>query len=523
VPVPLYVHADVIVVLDLSRNPMLEVPLDFIQACATLRELRLSNMAMKKVPQSIRQCGTLNRLDLTCNRLGDLDESGLEQLPGLQMLKLENNRLERLPWFFPRMRALRALNISNNKFTHIPAVVCEMTGLVDLDISFNSIAELPEEIGQLANLEQLIMVGNNIAAFPVECAGLKCLRVLDCRRNIISDLSMVATLPALETLRADHNLIHALQLLVGPAMTTLELPRNDVTQLILLSTPSPYPFALTTLDLSHAKLRSLAADTFAPFVVLETLKLDYNAFRSLPEHVGELARLTHLSVSNNQLDALPASIGKLRRLETLDVNSNSLRELPSTLWNCASLMHINATSNLLEVWNDPPPVAPEYTGDGGSSPASSSVRALVPGGADMLAGRKGSVTGLGRGLPPLTYSLERLYLGENKFTDDILRPLVLLRELRVLNLSFNDIQEMPPTFFKTLTKLEELYLSGNKLSAIPTEDLHRLIRLSVLFLNGNRLQTLPTELSKVQSLTVIDVGSNLLKYNINNWEYDWNW
>ncbi|KAF8179042.1 hypothetical protein K438DRAFT_1843469, partial [Mycena galopus ATCC 62051] len=48
-------------------------------------------------------------------------------------------------------------------------------------------------------------------------------------------------------------------------------------------------------------------------------------------------------------------------------------------------------------------------------------------------------------------------------------------------------------------------------------------RLSTLFLNGNQLQTLPQELGKVKSLTVLDVGSNSLKYNINNWEFDWNW
>ena len=108
-------------------------------------------------------------------------------------------------------------------------------------------------------------------------------------------------------------------------------------------------------------------------------------------------------------------------------------------------------------------------------------------------------------------------------TDDVLHPLTLMRELRVLNLSFNDIQELPSTFFKNFLLLEEIYLSGNKLTSIPTEDLHRLAHLNVLFLNGNKLQVLPQELGKIVSLTVLDVGSNSLRYNINNWEFDWNW
>jgi hypothetical protein len=89
--------------------------------------------------------------------------------------------------------------------------------------------------------------------------------------------------------------------------------------------------------------------------------------------------------------------------------------------------------------------------------------------------------------------------------------------LRVLNLSFNDIQGLLRSFFKKLTRLEELYFSGNSLQM---EDLCWLVKLEVLFLNGNRLQTLPQELGKVPSLAVLDVGSIILKYN---WEFDRNW
>ena len=93
----------------------------------------------------------------------------------------------------------------------------------------------------------------------------------------------------------------------------------------------------------------------------------------------------------------------------------------------------------------------------------------------------------------------------------------------MLNLSFNDIQVIPPSFLRNLTHLEELYLSGNKLTALPTEDLPALTNLKSLFLNGNRLQSLPQELGKIKTLSILDVGSNMLKYNTANWEFDWNW
>lgn len=521
IPVVLHGHADTITTLNLSRNPMLEIPLDFIQSCTTLRELRLSNMAMKRVPQSVRHSVTLYRLDLSCNRIVDLNEAGLDQIPKLATLNVQNNRIEDLPWYFPRLRMLKHLNISNNKFRNLPGVICEMESLVDLDISFNMISELPEKIGQLKLLDRLIIVGNQVSKLPDECSGLISLRDLDCRRNNISDLSVVCVLPKLEILRADHNVIHALDLSMGPCLKTLDASHNDITRLTLVAGPfGCSPYALTSLDISHAKLSSLDEFALGQLSSLTTLKLDHNSFRYIPESLGELSQLKRLSCSDNALDALPSSIGRLQRLETLDAHNNSLTELPVSLWNCASLCQINVTSNQLGVWHDPPTVSVQASSSS-DGPFSSPRPIALPERKTSASGSVGSQ--IGRMLPPLAHSLERLYLGENNLTDEVLHPLTILKELHVLNLSFNEIQEIPQSFFRNLSKLEELYLSGNKLTSIPTEDLHRLTRLSVLFLNGNKLQTLPHELGKIQSLAILDAGSNILRYNINNWQFDWNW
>ncbi|CCM06105.1 uncharacterized protein FIBRA_08354 [Fibroporia radiculosa] len=523
VPILLYPHADAIVSLNLSRNPMLEIPLDFIQACTTLRELRLSQMAMKKVPQSVRYRDTLHRLDLSCNRIGDLDDAGLDWIPELRSLKVQNNRMESLPWWFPRLGALKDLNISNNKFGALPSVVVEITGLVDLDISFNMIDKLPDDFGRLQSLERLIIVGNQVTEFPSSCSGLVNLRMLDCRRNNISDLSVVCRLPKVQQIFADHNSVHALDVSFGPCLKQLDASHNDFTQLLLLPGPVGQPYALTSLDISHSKLSALDELALAHLTALETLHLDHNSLRYIPESLGALTRLVHLSCSNNQLRALPASISRLYNLETLEVHNNSLAELPSTLWNCENLHLINATSNLLGSWSLPSGsdvgrrAGVNGTTQNGPVPVrsdSSSVR---------KASSANSIMCIEKKWPPIVNSLHRLYLGENQFTDHAVHPLALLAELRVLNLSFNELQEIPPSFFEKLTSLNELYLSGNKLSTIPTEDLHRLTKLEVLFLNGNKLQTLPKEIGKLTNLIVLDVGSNILKYNIFNWEFDWNW
>ncbi|KAG7098211.1 hypothetical protein E1B28_000179 [Marasmius oreades] len=511
IPPILHQHATEIITLNLSRNNNLDIPTDFIQACDHLTELRLSEMAYKRLPHSLKHCVTLSRLDVSGNRISDLDQPFLEALPELSTLYVQNNRLEKLPWHFPKLRALTNLNISNNKFKVLPHVVCDLKNLRDLDISFNMIEELPEEIGRLQKLEHLIVTGNRLVTMPNECAMLISLRRLDCRRNAISDLSVIQMLPKLEKLSADWNALHKLTLSVSPSVTTIDATYNEVTHLELAPGPvGRTPYSLTSLDISHARLSCLDDDVIEQLFSLKTLKLDSNQFKSLPEALGSLTQLETLSIADNHLAQLPESIGKLGRLTSLDVHNNNLRELPEGLWNCGKLKKINATSNLLALWQFQP-------------------NAFGSADLERIPERKTSTASLGTAsvpapvLPPLAHCLEKLYLGENQFADDLLMPFTILEELRVLNLSFNDIQELPSNFLRNFSKLEELFLSGNKLTSIPTEDLPRLSRLSTLFLNGNKLQTLPQELGKVKSLTVLDVGSNLLKYNINNWEFDWNW
>ncbi|KAH8810173.1 adenylate cyclase [Flagelloscypha sp. PMI_526] len=520
IPVSLHKNSESIVFLKLNRNPMLDIPLDFIQSCTQLREIRLSHMAMKKVPLSLRYCLTLHYLDLSCNRIADLDEAYLDNIPDLRSLTIQNNRIEKLPWHFSRLRALLTLNISNNKFKEMPPVITQLEALRDLDISFNMISELPEDLDHLRSLERFILVSNQIVRFPDCASNLLNLKELDCRRNL--------------DWRFEHeyNNVASLDMSIGPKLAKLDASHNDLTKLTL--TPGPTqsltPYALTLLDISHAKLASLDDFALARLSGLEVLKLSHNMFTSIPETVGDLVHLEQLECSDNHLLTLPSSIGRLQRLERLDAHNNSIPEVPITLWQCPALRVVNLTSNMLEKWLDPPLAAASTTAASVvASSSASAVMALSDG--SLASERKASASSLGTThassrttLPPLAHSLERLYLGENNLTEDGLLTLTLTRELRVLNLSFNDLQELPTGLFRHLTNLEELYMSGNKLTNLqPADDLPKMHRLSTLFLNGNRLQNLPQELGQVPNLVVLDVGSNMLKYNINNTEWDWNW
>jgi adenylate cyclase len=509
IPIFLHRHAHNIISLNLSRNSMSDVPLDFVQAAMTLRELRMTYMALKRVPTSIRHSAALTRLDISCNRIQDLEHAGLNEISTLVSLKAINNRLTTLPLYFAEMKSLKYLNISNNKFTTLPDHICQMRGLLDLDVSFNEISTLPSELCELGSLERLVAAGNALVTFPNSFSSLASLRELDVRRNQLTDLKAVYALPNLAILQAEYNNLVSLDAQLGPKVREFGVPFNSLTRFTLAARGAlDVSYSLTVLDLSYAKLSTLDEDALRPLVNLDTLKLDYNKFSRLPETLELLPNLRTLSCVDNVLFSLPSGLGKLPKLEVLNVHNNNLKELPVGIWHCKSLRVLNASSNLLAAFPDRP-----------TSTQDALVVSDKPEDASISPGFEAHLTGL----LPLCSSLRKLLLCDNQLSDDIFDTIAVMGELRCLNLSFNDIYEVPTWSLSKNPNLEELYLSGNHLTSLPTEDLERLTCLRIIHLNGNKLQTLPAELGRLSNLLTLDVGSNVLKYNISNWPYDWNW
>ncbi|WFD00834.1 adenylate cyclase [Malassezia yamatoensis] len=494
IPVALYKDAHWIVSLDLSRNPLTDVPLDFIERCTQLRSLRLSMLALKYVPQSIAAAHSLTHLNLTTNRIFDLEHIALHTLPELKGLRMLNNRLSRMPSYTPDLASLTTLNISNNRFDEFPLAVCTIPDLRDLDVSFNSITSIPEEIAQLSHLERLVLMGNKLNRLPDALFFLKKLCTLDVRNTEVHHLGQVLSLPCLDKVLASHNSITTLDGNLGTCLTTLDLAHNPLSRMQIGVTSLAN---LTKLDVSHANLATLSEHLFNSLNTLTHLILDHNKFATLPP-LKALSQLEHLSCAANALTHLPDSLGELGNLQRLDVQNNNLRSLPAGIWHCATLYAINASSNVLETFPAPPDL-------------------------DMNSSRAATETQPRLRANPLRFSLTRLRLADNRLKDDVFPILALLSELEVLNLSMNELYEVPSGSLLHLSELRELYLSGNQLRSLPAEDLERLERLLVLFVNGNKLTTLPAELGKLKQLRLLDVGNNFLKYNIANWHYDWNW
>ncbi|KAJ1988692.1 cysteinyl-tRNA synthetase [Dimargaris cristalligena] len=489
--------------LILSNNNLTNFP-EVLCEITTLTQLDLSFNFIPAIPESIGQLKDLRNLSFLCNRLtGALpvtfknlrrlekldvrrnhiqDIMILSRLPRLQILYCDHNSLSKLSGDF---QALKDLSLAKSHLTnfflrdashtlvHLKLSHCQINelsadlftflpSLQHVEINNNHLTSLPKSIGQLSRLRHLACTNNNLTSLPVEVAGLPRLEILDVHSNNIKSLFVdIWMAPKLRTLNISSNLLEFF-----PHPSQLERSR---------SAAAAFPSPLLTGGVGPG-----AGAVSSP------LAMDDNQRRRsvLPGGKGHHVR-DYGGYRKSSLDETAS--GRVSRISAI-TGANGINR---TLSRSQSQFDADLEGN----------------GDDNGNNANGINR-----------------TSLAGNVPPLCQTLMDLRMGGNYFNEEIFTPLTYLEELRILNLSFNEqIYEIPAGAFYHHTNLVELYLSGTQIATLPGEDLDRLRALRVLHVNANKLQTLPAELGKIGKLTVLDAGSNTLRYNISNWPYDWNW
>lgn len=576
IPIVLYKKSAEICSLDLSKNLALDVPKDFIQSCTHLREIKFTGNESWRLPLSFSLASKLTILDISNNHLETLEVAQLGKLTNLASLKVANNKLRTLPRYFSELQQLRNLNLSSNYFDELPDVLYELPSLIDLDLSFNTISTLPE-IGRLKSLEKFAATNNSLTgSFAAGLKDLENLKEIDIRFNDIRSMDIISLCPNLEQLLIGHNKITSFE----GKFRKLKLLHADHNPITRFDLKAPVP-SLISLNLAAAKIAHLDDSLYERIQNVTKLVLNKNLFVNISSQIGRLSKLEYLSISKNALQTLPPTIGCLQELRFLDLHECNISKLPPEIWFCIRLDTLNLSSNVLESFprlssSLQPPVVeslinsqsgvkdvnasqdelgkldvgnlrrPSYGSSSllsvGSSPVGSTRKNSIvsiygPG------GRKASVitrTPTTESVTPLTRkdsnitsrltltfagSLKYLSMAENRLTDDIFEMICLLQELKSLNLSYNEIDDIPQNALRRWPNITDLYLSGNNLTSLPTDDLAAMDNhsLSTLLLNDNKFSNLPAELGKIRKLACLDIGCNNLKYNVSNYRYDWNW
>jgi Leucine-rich repeat (LRR) protein len=90
------------------------------------------------------------------------------------------------------------------------------------------------------------------------------------------------------------------------------------------------------------------------FIVTKKIFHVHYNLKKLPDSIGKLTNLRHLSAGKNELTKLPDSIGKLTNLERLFLEGNKLTSLPSSMNKLDSLTMLSLGGNTVTMKDVPP-------------------------------------------------------------------------------------------------------------------------------------------------------------------------
>jgi len=97
--------------------------------------------------------------------------------------------------------------------------------------------------------------------------------------------------------------------------------------------------------------RSFIVKLFKKFKLLKVLDFEDAPIDYLPQEVGNLFHLKHLSLRKTKVKILPKSVGRLLNLHTLNISETAVFELPIEIFRLYKLRHILAHSYDIEIKN----------------------------------------------------------------------------------------------------------------------------------------------------------------------------
>ncbi|XP_020140944.2 leucine-rich repeats and immunoglobulin-like domains protein 1 isoform X2 [Microcebus murinus] len=238
-------------------------------------------------------------LNLSYNKLSEIDPAGFEDLPNLQEVYL-----------------------SNNELTTIPSLGAASSHVVSLFLQHNKIRSVEgTRLKAFLSLEVLDLSSNNITEVRSSCFphGLP-LKELNLASNRIGTLESGAF---------DG---------LSRSLLTLRLSKNRITRLPVKAFKLP---RLTQLDLNRNRIRLVEGLTFQGLDSLEVLKLQRNNISNLTDGAfWGLSRMLVLHLEHNSLQEVNSgSLYGLSALHQLHLGSNAISRIHRNGWSFCRKLH----------------------------------------------------------------------------------------------------------------------------------------------------------------------------------------
>ena len=531
--------------LSLSGNELTGPIPPELGSLANLTWLHLGgNQLTGPIPPELGSLANLTRLDLSGNQLSGPIPPELGSLANLTWLSLERNLLSGpIPPELGSLANLTRLYLGGNLLSGpIPPELGSLANLTWLYLWGNQLSgPIPPELGSLANLTWLSLGGNELTGpIPPELGSLANLTWLSLQRNQLTgpippELGNLANLTWL-------NLVgNQLSGPIPPSLLRLDELRYFYIGGNALCVPGTSAFDAW---LQAIEYHDAVGSSFCNAVDVAVLKSLYDATGGpgwtesggwpgegfvedwYGVSVDSLGRVTELDLARNGLEGqLPQHLGELTRMTALRIGDNALRDrLPLSLARLALRIFHYADTELCA------PAEESFQAwlDGIASHEGTGVECAPLSDRDVL-----EILYEATGGPNWTNSnnwltdaplrdwygvgvdgegrVRALGLSRNALSGPIPPELGSLANLTSLGLDNNALSGPIPPELGNLANLTWLYLGGNQLSGPIPPELGSLANLTGLFLGRNQLtDPIPAELGNLVSLTGLSLGSNQL-------------
>lgn len=156
--------------VDISYNQITSISAEKI-TFSKCESLSLKGNKLQKFPTAVSDCETLEKLDLSENKISLIEDDAFDRLENLIELDLSFNELTYLPTSIGKLKKLRRLNLSGNKISSLPKEFENLTSLEFLDFDSNPIGRVPVEIssqGVSGIINYYLSLGDNVQLFEAK-------------------------------------------------------------------------------------------------------------------------------------------------------------------------------------------------------------------------------------------------------------------------------------------------------------------------------------------------------------------
>lgn len=352
------VNAHNLIEIDLSYNKLKRLEEGLFSVCKKLMTLNLFRNDIVEVNENaFSGSNYLEKLVLSSNEIRRLKANVFRSLPALTELDLKKNRVEDLGVVFQNLTQLEILELSFNKIKQLnSSTFWGINSLEILDLSNNRIEVIHLDVFETnQNLKAVNLANNKLQSLDLKIFS-STFKILDVSGNILTYLNVTSGLgfphSVNTSINADSNLLEDLTIDSKIIVNKLDLATNNISSLFFLSKCCPGltwiggdddaqefdPISKTMMQLSakNVSFQSLnAIDSILDLIwhtpQLESLDISLNSLHGvdwmlLPK-LNSLTSLTVRNCSIFQIDGLLSTFPNLTSFyfEGNQINCNDLK------------------------------------------------------------------------------------------------------------------------------------------------------------------------------------------------------